>query len=469
MKLFTDEQSKPGVFVNTFGCQMNEYDTEKMIALLSDTHSHVSEIDKAEVVIVNTCSVREKAEHKLYSLLGKLREMKNKKPELVLGVSGCVAQQEGQSILKRNSAVDFVVGTHNLSLVPSLVKAAKQGASSQVAVDYRDEWEDLPRDLDAIPPVSQEEGQSSTSAFGVYASPVRALVAIQRGCNKKCAFCVVPTTRGPEVSRSAEEIIREIKLKVRLGAREVLLLGQTVNSYGRDLNPRYPFHKLVRKIAEIEGLKRIRFTSPHPADVKPEFIELYGDVPQLCPHIHMPLQSGSDRILKLMNRNYRVKRYMEIIEQLKTRCPDISISSDIIVGFPTETEEDFEQTLNIVEEVAFSASYSFKYSIRPNTVAKNSFTREQEVAKEVAQERLERLQSLQKVLSEDINKGFLGKKLEILVEAPSPNILTLMRGRSAQNILVEVEVGNKTTNPMIGELTEVNIEHTGAYGMRGSL
>lgn len=440
-----------GVFVKTFGCQMNEYDTEKVVALLSDGHTQVQDIRDASVVFINTCSVREKGEHKLHSLLGTLRAAKKENPNLVVGVGGCVAQQEGENIIRRHPIVDFVVGTHNLSLVPALVSSAQRGLTRQVAIDYRDEWEDLP-DLPALP----------DSAMPAFSSP-RALIAIQRGCNKNCAFCVVPNTRGTEVSRHPDEIEREIRLKVRMGAKEVMLLGQTVNSYGRDLSPRYPFEKLVARLAEIPGLRRIRFTSPHPAEVRPEFIELYGAVPQLCPHIHLPLQSGSDRILKLMNRNYRTARYLEIVSMLRDRLPAIALSTDIIVGFPAETEEDFEQTLNLLREVRFGSSYSFKYSIRPNTLAAESFTNAEEIPEARKSERLARLQDLQEGISAEINREMLGQSVQVLVEEPSKNISSLMRGRIPENTLFEVEGGDS----QVGDLIDAVVEYTSAYGMRG--
>ena len=447
------------MFVKTFGCQMNEYDSEKVLALLSADFQPVDSADEAEMVFVNTCSVREKGEHKLFSLLGKLRDLKRERPEMVIGVGGCVAQQEGEQILKKHPAVDFVVGTHNLSLVPALVRAAKDGIRRQVAVDYREDWEDLP---DAFLPYDSE-------LKSAYASPVRALVAIQRGCNKNCAFCVVPNTRGPEVSRSPEEIEREVRLKVRLGAREVLLLGQTVNSYGRDLSPRFRFEELIRRLANIPKLARIRFTSPHPQEVRPGFIELYGDVPQLCPHIHLPLQSGSDRILKLMNRNYRTKRYLEIVEALRERCPRIALSSDFIVGFPTETEEDFEATLEMMKRVHYNSSYSFKYSIRPNTVAEQSFDKECEIPDEVAHQRLLRLQELQDQLSISSHRELLGQEVEVLVEGTRKHISSSLRGRIPQN--TPFEILNRRIERqelVVGNIVTCVVERVSPHGLRGS-
>lgn len=460
-------RKKPGLYVKTFGCQMNEYDTEKVVELLAGSHEAVESPENAEVVFVNTCSVREKGEHKLFSLLGSLRELKRERPELVIGVGGCVAQQEGQAILKRNTAVDFVVGTHNLSLVPSLVQSVREGRGAQVAVDYREEWEDLPT-FGTLDEASARPGS------------VRALVAIQRGCNKRCAFCVVPTTRGPEVSRDPREILRETRLKARAGAKEVLLLGQTVNSFGRDLSPRYPFERLIREIAEIDGIRRIRFTSPHPAEVRPEFLDLYRDVPQLCPHIHLPLQSGSDRILKLMNRNYRTGRYLEIVDSLRERCPEIALSTDIIVGFPTESTADYEQTLEILERVRYHVVYSFKYSRRPNTVAISSFAEVEEIPVRESHERLLRLQALQDEISRELNAARVGTVAEVLVEERPQRVSSSASGRIPQNTPIEISQmlsedvegdGSESVDferaARPGETVNVLIEHATPHGLRG--
>ncbi len=466
-ELVTSEQCKKeeersshleSVYIKTFGCQMNEYDTEKMLTVLSANYQPVDTFEQAHLVIVNTCSVREKGEHKLRSLLGKLYKHKTHNPELVIGVGGCVAQQEGVRIINENPGVDFVVGTHNLSLIPSLVQASKEGRGSQVAVDYRDEWEELP---DCFLP-------DNASQLG---SSVCALISIQRGCNKRCSFCVVPNTRGPEVSRNPDEIEREVRLKVRLGAKEVLLLGQTVNSYGKDLSPRYSFEKLIRRLSQIEGVLRIRFISPHPQEVKEEFISLYGEVPTLCPHIHLPLQSGSDRILRLMNRNYRTKRYLEIVDSLRKACPQIAITSDIIVGFPTESAEDFEQTLQIIKEVKYNSLYSFTYSIRPHTPAAD-FTASEEVSHDLASARLSQLKSIQNEIGFQLNKAKLGSIMEVLVEGRSKKISSQMWGRNPQNTFVnlltdQVIDQEKTDQAKIGELIAVKAEECGPASFQG--
>lgn len=462
-EILAPPKGRRGVFIKTFGCQMNEYDSEKMFLLLADQYDPVQTAEEADVIIINTCSVRDKAEQKLFNTLGWLKPLKTNNPKLIVGVGGCVAQQEGSTILERSRLVDFVVGTHNLSLIPSLVSAAQLRGERSVAVDYREDWEELPDQFDAFSP-TDASGSWSAKAFGTFYSPVRALVAISRGCNKNCSFCVVPNTRGPEVSRDMLEIEREVRQKVRLGAREVMLLGQTVNSYGKDLSPRVRFEDLIERLSKIEQLKRIRFTSPHPAEVRPSFIELYQRVPELCPHIHLPLQSGSDRILKLMNRNYRVERYLEIVDQLRVVCPQLAITSDIIVGFPTESEADFEMTLEVMRRVRYNLVFSFKYSRRPNTAAAERFEKAEEIASELQQERLQRLMLLQEQISTNINQELLGKTCEALVEGTSRNSSS-MRGRIPQNTPIEIIGGS----PKIGDLVMVEVIRTGPYGLRGQV
>ncbi len=441
---------------------MNEYDSQKMTALLKDDYLAANSVEDADLVLVNTCSVREKGEHKLFSYLGRLRDLKKEKPSLIIGVGGCVAQQEGKSIVDRNSAVDFVVGTQNLSLIPALVKnAQKNSGNPQVAVDYREEWEDLPLDFEPLPTEVQTIRTPNRS-------PIRALVSIQRGCNKRCSFCVVPTTRGEELSRASDEIIREIKLKVRAGAKEVLLLGQTVNSYGRDLSPRKKFSDLIKQIADIDGLDRIRFTSPHPQEVKEDFIELFKSVPKLAKQIHLPVQSGNDRVLKAMNRNYKIARYRDIVSQVREACPDIAISTDIIVGFPTETESEFEDTLRLVEEIRYHTAYYFNYSKRPNTVAAEVYSDKEEVSSEVQSARFARLHELQREIVTELNKAEIGLIRDVLVEGigpkPAPGTGNFeLRGRTSQNIIVEFE----GEGSLVGKIVKVKITDSSPHIIRG--
>jgi len=450
------EEISKKLFIKTFGCQMNEYDSEKMRALLAEGYSPTEELSAADLVIVNTCSVREKGEQKLFSLLGELRDIKKEKPSLIIGVGGCVAQQEGREILSRNGAVDFVVGTQNLSLIPGLVSQVISGSGPQVAIDYREEWEDLPIDFKIL-------GEEDSVVHSPNQTPIRALVSIQRGCNKNCSYCVVPTTRGPELSRDPKEIEREVRAKVRMGSKEVLLLGQTVNSYGRDLSPRVKFSELIRRLAEIEGLDRIRFISPHPAEVREDFIQLYAEVPKLARHIHLPVQSGNDRILREMNRSYKIGRYKEIVSELREACPEIAISTDLIVGFTGETDEEFEDTLRLVEEIRYSAAYYYKYSRRPNTEAITRFKPEDELSYEVVQERFGKLDKLQKQIGFEENLKEVGLEREVLVEGVSPADPAVLRGRTSQNIIVEFP-GDKG---LIGKLIPVTIVEAKRHHLKG--
>lgn len=431
------------VYIKTFGCQMNEYDSQKLLKILEPRFEPTSEPAEADLILFNTCSVREKPEQKLYSLLGELRDLKAERPELLIGVGGCVAQQEGERIVQRSREVDFVFGTHNLSLVPALIDRRTAGLPPQVAVNYREEWEELPLGL---------SDQGKVSVF----------VSISRGCNKNCTYCIVPTTRGKEVSRSLDEILREVRIAVHRGAKEVVLLGQTVNSYGLDLAPRRKFSELLQEVAQVEGLSRIRFTSPHPQEVRQEFIDLVAENPKVCRHIHMPLQSGSDRILKAMNRNYRRGRYLSIIEQLKARVPDIAITTDIIVGFPGETEADFEDTLAVMRDVRFDSSYSFMFSPRPGTKAA---AMDDDVSDEVKLDRLKRLQALQNDLTTESLRAMVGKHVEVLIEGPTTYNPKALQGRNSQNMVVNLDREYPRLSP--GMLVTARVTETAKFTLRG--
>jgi tRNA-2-methylthio-N6-dimethylallyladenosine synthase len=424
----TEEPSdgqKKGVYIRTYGCQMNEYDSQKLYKILENEYRPVDAPEQADLVLINTCSVREKPEQKLYSMLGSMGELKAARPGMMVGVCGCVAQQEGEKIIKRSRNVDFVFGTHNLSLVPSLIQLRKKGAPPQAAVDYREEWEELP--------LGFAEFDSSKNAQRGH---VTAFVSISRGCNKNCTYCIVPTTRGPEVSRAPEEIEREVRIAVHRGSKEIVLLGQTVNSYGIDLRPRLTFVKLLERIAAIPGVERIRFTSPHPQEVRRDFIEFVASNPKVCRHIHMPLQSGSDRILRAMNRNYRRAKYLNIIEALKSRVPDMAITTDIIVGFPGETEEDFRETLDVMDIVQFDNSYSFIFSPRPGTVAaelKETLTHEEKLG------RLQILQAKQEEIMTRRLASWVGRTVEILVDNRNQIDERCFGGRISQNFTVNFQ------------------------------
>jgi tRNA-2-methylthio-N6-dimethylallyladenosine synthase len=446
----SDKSSAPsrerrGVYIRTFGCQMNEYDSQKLEKILEPNYFSVDAPEKADLVLINTCSVREKPEHKLFSLLGEMKELKSQNPDLMIGVGGCVAQQEGKNIVDRSSVVDFVFGTHNLSLVPTLIERREQGAEPQVAVDYRDEWEELPLGF---------SGKERVSVF----------VSISRGCNKNCTYCIVPTTRGKEVSRSADEIKKEVRIATHRGAREVVLLGQTVNSYGLDFRPRSSFVKLLEDLSAIDGVERIRFTSPHPQEVRQDFIDLVCENPKICHHIHMPLQSGSDKILKAMNRNYRRAKYLGIIEELRRRVPDMAITTDIIVGFPGETEEDFQQTLEVMDLVDFDNSYSFVFSPRPGTKAAEL---EDPVPFERKLEQLKELQARQEVMTAKRLRAWQGKDVEVLLDGPSHLDPKKLQGRTSQNILLNLTEAHEDLQP--GMTIPVHVTGTGRFTLKGDV
>ena len=447
-------EQKPGLYIKTYGCQMNQYDTLKLQKILEQQYQTVDSAEAADLVLINTCSVRDKPEQKLYSLLGELSELKQEKPNFMVGVCGCVAQQEGEHIVNRSSVVDMVFGTHNLSLVPSLIESRKSGLPPQVAINYREDWEDLPLGFPEI-------------------KKVTAFVSISRGCNKNCSYCIVPTTRGKEVSRDPSEIEREIRIAVHGGVKEIMLLGQTVNSYGLDFTPRQSFASLLERVSNIEGLERIRFISPHPQEVKKDFIELVCSNPKICRHIHLPLQSGSDQILKSMNRNYRKKRYLEIVSELKSRVPDMGITTDIIVGFPGETDADFEETLSVMNEVMFDNSFSYIFSPRPGTKAEHL---PEQLSYDVKLKRLQALQALQFEHTQKRLQEWVGKKGEVLIEAKSEHQQigedsgTLWQGRLSQNLMVNVndepfQALGKTLKP--GMIVDVEITKAARYSLKG--
>lgn len=417
---------KQSVYIRTFGCQMNEYDTQKLYKILEKDYQPVDAPEKADLVLINTCSVRDKPEQKLYSILGELKGIRrDSKPDMMVGVCGCVAQQEGENIIKHGRGVDFVFGTHNLSLVPSLIQLRKNGAPPQVAVDYREEWEDLPLGFAEVDPTRNGQKQHVT-----------AFISISRGCNKNCTYCIVPTTRGPEVSRTMEEIEREVKIAVHRGSKEIVLLGQTVNSYGRDLSPRVSFVELLDRVGAIDGVERIRFTSPHPQEVRQDFIDCVVSNPKVCRHIHMPLQSGSDAILKSMNRNYRREKYLSIIAKLKERVPDMAITTDIIVGFPGETEKDFEETLEIMDIVGFENSYSFAFSSRPGTPAAEM---QELLSHEEKLERLQRLQAKQEEITSQKLDSWVGREVEVLIDNVNQHRDGCFQGRISQNFMLNFD------------------------------
>jgi len=394
--------------IRTFGCQMNVHDSEKLSNLLhfSGLRPAASEAE-ADLLMINTCSIREKAEHRLYSDLGTLRAWKAERHGRLIGVGGCVAQQAGDALLKRFPQVDFVFGTHNLRWVPELVEDAERGQRRSETTERSS--------LDRFDLPGRHPDLTT-------ATPGRAFVTAMEGCDMFCSFCIVPQTRGREISRPAEAIVAEAEALAADGVAEITLLGQTVNAYGRHDRRRDPggatagFSDLLRRLDAIPGLRRIRYTSPHPIFFEADLIRAHGELETLCPHVHLPTQSGSDAVLERMRRRYRAADLVALVERLRAVRPDLAITTDLIVGFPGENEADFEATLRLVETVGFVDSYSFKYSPRPGTKAAES---SEQVAPELAQERLERLQALQRELTISYHRQRVGEKVEILIEGLS--------------------------------------------------
>jgi len=417
--------------IRTYGCQMNVHDSEKVATLLEDAGLAAAGGEgDADVLVINTCSIRDKAEHQLYSDLGKLRAWKAEKPGRVVGVGGCVAQQVGDKLLGRFDHLDFVFGTHNLRKVPAMLDRAEQGQrAAWVDEEKSQERFDLPMRRPEAPVGKRH----------------KAFVTAMEGCDMFCSFCIVPSTRGREISRVASEIEAEVAALASQGIREVTLLGQTVNAYGRHDVRRgkaaaagtMPFAELLARLDAIPGIERIRYTSPHPLFYDDALIRAHGELEHLCPHVHLPVQSGSNRILEAMRRRYTRERYFEIVDALRAARPDIAITSDLIVGFPGETEADFEDTLGLVERAALVDSFSFKYSPRPGTTAADLSG---EVPPDVAQDRLERLQTQQKAQTLAYHETRVGQQALVFVDGESRRGQGQLSGRDPQHRVVNVDL-----------------------------
>jgi len=390
---------EPKYLIRTFGCQMNEHDSERIGGLLvGDGMTPTDVAEDARVIVLNTCAIRENADHKLYGNLGHLKPLKDRRPDLRIVVAGCLAQKDQGLIQRKAPWVDVVVGTHAL---PQLLELLRRSEVEGPQMDVREYTETFPSALPA----------QRHDAF-------RAWVSIAVGCDNACTFCIVPFVRGAQRSRPIGDVLAEVQALAARGVVEVTLLGQNVNTYGRDLtvpgSSRRPlFATLLREVNAIDGIRRVRFTSPHPHDFTPDVIEAMADCGTVCEHIHFPLQSGSDRILRAMQRSYRRERYLDWLGRIRAAVPDVAVSTDIIVGFPGETEDDFRGTLEVVERAAFDSAYQFQYSPRPGTRAA---TMPDQVPKEVVQERFDRLVSLQEGISLAKNREQVGRTFEVLVE-----------------------------------------------------
>ncbi|HZU95032.1 MAG TPA: tRNA (N6-isopentenyl adenosine(37)-C2)-methylthiotransferase MiaB, partial [Microbacterium sp.] len=431
--------------VRTFGCQMNVHDSERLSGSLESAgYVRAAAGDEADVVIINTCAVRDNAAGKLYGTLGQLASVKRRKDGMQIAVGGCLAQMDKQAVLDKAPWVDVVFGTHNMGSLPGLLERARHNGEAEL---------EILESLEVFPSTLPTKRDSAHSGW----------VSISVGCNNTCTFCIVPHLRGKEKDRRPGDILNEIRLLVEDGAIEVTLLGQNVNSYGVEFGDRQAFGKLLRAAGEIEGLERIRFTSPHPAAFTDDVIDAMAETPSVMPQLHMPLQSGSDSILKAMRRSYRSERFLGIIERVRDRIPHAAITTDIIVGFPGETDEDFEDTMRVVEQSRFSGAFTFQYSIREGTPAA---TMENQVPKEVVQERYNRLIALQERISLEENQKQVGREVEVLVsvgEGKKDAETHRLTGRAQDNRLVHFEVTPGSEVPRPGDAVTVTITHAAPF------
>jgi len=448
-------------FLRTFGCQMNEHDSERIAGLLqADGLVETTSADDADVVVLNTCCIRENADNKLYGTLGHLKSVKDRHPEMQIMVAGCLAQKDRDAVVARAPYVDVVLGTHNVHRAADLLLEAREAGHSIVEILE----ETVAADLDAFPsalPVRREV-------------PWAGWVTIQIGCDNACAFCIVPAVRGKEISRPLAQIVEEVAEAAALGVTEVTLLGQNVNSYGRDLSRaarqaggddriRPLFDQLLRAIGAVEGIRRVRYTSPHPKDLRPETIAAMADTPEVCEHLHLPLQSGSDRVLAAMHRGYTAARYLERLAAARDAVDDLAVTTDIIVGFPGETDDDFERTLEVAAEAAYDSAYTFIYSPRPGTEAAERA--DQFVPADVVAERFERLRIVVERSGLAKHEARIGRIEEVLVEGPSRKDPAVLSGRTGQNKLVHF--ASEPIRP--GSYATVLVTGAAPHHLRGEL
>ncbi len=435
------------LFIQTMGCQMNEYDSAKMLDVLAESHGVIKtdKPEEADIILLNTCSIREKAQEKVFSQLGRWRQYKDDNPELLIGVGGCVASQEGADIFERAPYVDIVFGPQTLHRLPEMV-------------------EDVMRNKNPVIDISFPEIEKFDRLPAARAEGPTAFVSIMEGCSKYCTFCVVPYTRGEEVSRTFDGIINEIVELAEQGVREINLLGQNVNAYRGEMHhgETADLALLIEYVAAIEGIERIRYTTSHPVEFSDRLIEAYAKVPELVNHLHLPVQSGSDRVLSLMKRGHTALEYKSKIRKLRKIRPDISLSSDFIIGFPGETEDDFKATMNLIAEIEFDHSFSFIYSRRPGTPA-SSFN--DDVPTETKKERLSILQARINSMAMEISHGMVGKTEQILIEGFSKKNVNELRGKTENNRTVNF-IGPKS---LIGEFADVLITKALPNSVRGEL
>ncbi|QEO13296.1 tRNA (N6-isopentenyl adenosine(37)-C2)-methylthiotransferase MiaB [Agromyces intestinalis] len=430
--------------VRTFGCQMNVHDSERLSGSLEAAGYVPANGVEPDVVVINTCAVRENADNKLYGNLGHLAGVKRRHAGMQIAVGGCLAQKDKNVILEKAPWVDVVFGTHNMGSLPSLLERARHNDEAQLEI------------LDALEVFPSTLPTKRDSTYSGW-------VSISVGCNNTCTFCIVPSLRGKEKDRRPGDVLAEVQALVDDGAIEVTLLGQNVNSYGVEFGDRQAFGKLLRAVGQIDGLERIRFTSPHPAAFTDDVIDAMAETPNVMPQLHMPLQSGSDRILRAMRRSYRSEKFLGILDRVRAKIPHAAISTDIIVGFPGETEEDFQATLRVVEQARFASAFTFQYSIRPGTPAA---TMDEQVPKEVVQERYERLIALQERISWEENQRVVGRAVEVLVstgEGKKDAETHRLSGRAEDSRLVHFEVPEGSAVPRPGDVVSVVVTQAAPF------
>ena len=439
-------------FVRTFGCQMNEHDSERIAGLLeADGLEPAATAEDADVVVLNTCTIRENADNKLYGNLGHLKAIKDRRPGMQIAVGGCMAQSEQGRIQERAPYVDAVFGTHNVGAVGGLLRAAADGGGPVMEV------------LDEA-----NEGEFASALPAVRDVPYAAWVTIQVGCNNACAFCIVPAVRGKEISRPLDDVVDEVRRLAADGTTEVTLLGQNVNSYGRHLTRRRPlFAELLRRVGGLDGIERVRYTSPHPKDLRPETIAAMAEVEAVCEHLHYPLQSGSDRVLAAMHRGYTAERYLRQLHEARRAVADLAVTTDLIVGFPGETDDDFERTLEVAAEAEFDSAYLFQFSPRPGTEAAER--RDQFVPAEVVTERFARLKHVIERSALRKHEARVGRTEDVLVEGPSRKDGGVLTGRTRQNKLVHFPAPVDGPRIAAGSFADVTVTAAAPHHLRGDL
>lgn len=445
LKIYNSGKNKKYI-ITTYGCQMNEHDSETLSGMLEKMgYTATDDKEEANLIIYNTCCVRENAELKVYGNLGALKNLKQKRDDLIIAVCGCMMQQPQvvKEIKKKYRHVDLVFGTHNLFRFPELL--VKSMESENMFIEVWDHEGDI------------VEGLPANRKYGL-----KAFINIMYGCNNFCTYCIVPYTRGRERSREVEDIVREATDLAQNGTKEITLLGQNVNSYGKTLDKDIDFADLLRELNKVPGIERIRFMTSHPKDLSDRLIDAMAECDKVCEHFHLPFQSGSDRILKIMNRKYTKEGYLSLIKKLKNRMPNIGLTTDIIVGFPGETEEDFQHTLDIVEEARYDSAFTFLYSIREGTPAAKM---EEQIDEETKQDRFNRLLEKVNEISAEINQGYLNKVVEVLVEGPSKTDPNRLMGRTRENKLVNFD----GPEDLIGKLVQVKIVEARTFSLNGEV